>query len=46
MFVIFVKGYKALSSENNNPISKEDKYIYVLAMTQTFILTLYYFLFE
>lgn len=46
MFVIFIKGYKTLTNENNNPISKEDKYIYMLAMAQTLILTLYYFLFE
>lgn len=46
MFVIFVRGYRILTQENNNPISKDDKRIYMLAMGQTLILTLYYFLFE
>lgn len=46
MLIIFIKGYRVLTQENNNPISKEDKRIYMLAMAQTLILTLYYFLFE
>lgn len=46
MFVIFVRGYRVLAQENNNPISNEDKRIYLLAMAQTLILTFYYFLFE
>jgi hypothetical protein len=46
MFVAFVKGYRAITRENINPISNEDKYIYMLAMGQTLALTLYYFLFE
>ena len=46
MTMLFMKGYRAISKESNNPISKEDKHIFILAMCQTAILTLYFFLFE
>lgn len=46
MTMLFLKGYRAISKESNNPISKQDKHIFILAMCQTAILTLYFFLFE
>jgi hypothetical protein len=46
MFVVFVRGYRVITKESINQISNEDKYIYMLAMSQTLALALYYFLFE
>jgi hypothetical protein len=46
MFWMFWKGYRAITRERNNRISKEDRWLYLLAMFQTFLCSLYYLLFE
>ncbi len=45
MFFVFYQGYKVISKERNNKLTKEDKTLYQLAMWQTILLAVYYLLF-
>lgn len=46
MFWLFWKGYRAISKERNNRVSKEDRWLYLLALFQTILCSLYYLIFE
>lgn len=46
MFWMFYKGFRAITRERNNRISKEERFLFQLAMVQTALCSLYYLIFE
>ena len=46
MFMVFLRGNRAISREKNNRLTGEDRTLYQLAMVQTLLLSVYYLVFE
>lgn len=46
MLRLFWKGYRAITRERNNKLPAEEKRLYLLALGQTLLLSLYYLIFE
>jgi hypothetical protein len=45
MLRVFWKGYRAITRERNNKLPAEEKRLYLLALAQTLLLSLYYLIF-
>lgn len=46
MLWLFWRGYRAITRERNNKILPQEKNLYLLALGQTLLLSLYYLVFE